>query len=173
MKKHTNGPWLITTIDGDDCLMVGGGDGSDVVADIRTDRPEDEVEANAHLIASAPEMLAICKRLLKELSFVAKSEEYFSSNIEKQANAVIAHAEGRELGMNPSIESPSSIYYGGLVPTHGIYRVSSLELNGEYAVAISHHISESDAMADLAKAERFANAPVRIVEYLLPKEEEI
>jgi len=79
--------------------MVGGGDGSEVVADIRTDRPEDEAEANAHLISSAPELLAICKRLLKELSFVAKSEEYFSSNIEEQANTVIANAEGRELGM--------------------------------------------------------------------------
>ena len=63
MKKHTNGPWLITTIDGDDCLMVGGGDGSDVVADIRTDRPEDEVEANARLIAAAPDLLAALMEL--------------------------------------------------------------------------------------------------------------
>ena len=63
MNQHTNGPWLITTIDGADCLMVGGGDGSDVVADIRTDRPEDEVEANARLIAAAPDLLAALMEL--------------------------------------------------------------------------------------------------------------
>ena len=112
--KHTNGPWLISTIDGEDCLMVGSGDGSEVVADIRLGRitglatngealsegpSHEEAMANAHLISRAPELLAICKRLLKELSFVAKSEEYFSSNIEERANTVIAHAEGRELGM--------------------------------------------------------------------------
>ena len=55
--KHTKAPWLITTIQGEDCLMVGGGDGSEVVADIRTDWPEEAVEANARLIAAAPELL--------------------------------------------------------------------------------------------------------------------
>ena len=55
--KHTKAPWLITTIQGEDCLMVGGGDGSEVVADIRTDWPEEEVESNARLIAAAPELL--------------------------------------------------------------------------------------------------------------------
>ena len=92
MKKHTNGPWLITTIDGDDCLMVGGGDGSDVVADIRTDRPEDEVEANAHLIASAPEMLEALKKLA-ECSKEIPLMKYEQGLVDK----AIAHAEGREV----------------------------------------------------------------------------
>tara|TARA_Y100000310_G_scaffold86838_1_gene83723 strand:- start:132 stop:410 length:279 start_codon:yes stop_codon:yes gene_type:complete len=91
MKKHTNGPWLITTIDGDDCLMVGGGDGSDVVADIRTDRPEDEVEANAHLIASAPEMYEALKKLA-ECSKEIPLMKYEQGLVDK----AIAHAEGRE-----------------------------------------------------------------------------
>jgi hypothetical protein len=92
MKKHTNGPWLITTIDGDDCLMVGGGDGSDVVADIRTDRPEDEVEANAHLMASAPEMYEALKKLA-ECSKEVPLMKYEQGLVDK----AIAHAEGREV----------------------------------------------------------------------------
>ena len=53
--KHTDGPWLISTIEGEDNIMVGGySDGSNIVADIRTHHKEHE--ANAHLIASAPEM---------------------------------------------------------------------------------------------------------------------
>ena len=56
--KHTPAPWQLSTIDGEDCLMVGGGDdGSMIVADIRTDDPHDVVEANARLIAAAPNLL--------------------------------------------------------------------------------------------------------------------
>ena len=94
MKKHTNGPWLITTIDGDDCLMVGGGDGSDVVADIRTDRPEDEVEANAHLIASAPEMLEALRALIEYHEEVPEGGLLLYEA--KKVRQAIAHAEGRE-----------------------------------------------------------------------------
>ena len=109
--KHTKGPWLVSTIDGEDCLMVGGGDGSEVVADIRLGRSagldtdgrviaagpnHDEAIANAHLIASAPELLATCKRLLDELSTLAKPTRYHESGINEQARAVIAHAEGRD-----------------------------------------------------------------------------
>ena len=64
--KHTPAPWQLSTItssemytiDGEDCLMVGGGDdGSMIVADIRTDDPRYVVAANARLIAAAPELL--------------------------------------------------------------------------------------------------------------------
>ena len=71
---------------------VGGGDGSDVVADIRTDRPEDEVEANAHLIASAPEMLEALKKLA-ECSKEIPLMKYEQGLVDK----AIAHAEGREV----------------------------------------------------------------------------
>lgn len=95
MNQHTNGPWLITTIDGADCLMVGGGDGSDVVADIRTDHPADEVEANAHLMASAPEML----EALKTLAECSKDSPEFALMKYEQGviDKAIAHAEGREI----------------------------------------------------------------------------
>ena len=61
--KHTPAPWQLSTIDGEDCLMVGGGDdGIMIVADIRTDftmwsNPHDVVAANARLIAAAPDLL--------------------------------------------------------------------------------------------------------------------
>jgi len=62
--KHTPAPWQLLqriTIDGEDCLMVGGGDdGSMIVADIRTrfsDVYSESESANARLIAAAPELL--------------------------------------------------------------------------------------------------------------------
>lgn len=59
--KHTPAPWQLSTIDGEDCLMVGGGDdGSMIVADIRTrfsDVYSESESANARLIAAAPELL--------------------------------------------------------------------------------------------------------------------
>jgi len=73
--------------------MVGGGDGSEVVADIRTDGPAGEVEANAHLISSAPEMYDALKRLAE------CSKEIPLMNYEQRVlDEAIAHAEGRELG---------------------------------------------------------------------------
>jgi len=101
--KHTNGPWLISTIDGEDCLMVGSGDGSEVVADIRTHQPAGEVEANAHLISSAPEMLAALKALAG-FSLTAHVAYNFHGggedlSLRRIVDRAIAHAEGRELGM--------------------------------------------------------------------------
>ena len=113
--KHTNGPWLISTIDGEDCLMVGGGDGSEVVADIRTHQPAGEVEANAHLISSAPELLAALIEAVKQLD----GTPYWIEQVMGKGSPAItginatcakawaviakaegvAHAEGRELGM--------------------------------------------------------------------------
>ena len=62
-EKHatfTPGPWQLSCIDGvEDSLMVGGGDdGSDIVADIRD-------EANARLIAAAPEMYEVLKEIFR------------------------------------------------------------------------------------------------------------
>ena len=107
--KHTSGPWLITTIDGEDCLMVGGGDGSEVVADIRTHQPESEVEANAHLISSAPEMYAALKGaqecIRKALPLIHDPDDPIHNGAQVQCgewldeiNEAIAHAEGREIG---------------------------------------------------------------------------
>jgi hypothetical protein len=89
--------------------MVGGDDGSEVVADIRTDRPAGEVDANAHLISSAPEMLAALKgaqNCIKEAlplindPFDAKHNgaQVHCGEWLDEINEAIAHAEGREVG---------------------------------------------------------------------------
>jgi len=74
--------------------MVGSGDGSEVVADIRTHQPAGEVEANAHLISSAPEMYEALKKLA-ECSKEIPLMKYEQGLVDK----AIAHAEGRELGV--------------------------------------------------------------------------
>ena len=98
MKTKT---WIISTIEDTDCLMIGGGnDGSDIVADIRTDHPN--AEQNAHLIASAPELYEALKQLTeqstKELDQNATHDGLQNCNLLANARNAIAHAEGRELG---------------------------------------------------------------------------
>jgi len=80
--------------------MVGGGDGSEVVADIRTDGPADEVEANAHLIASAPEMYNALRDILRECETSEDGlHEATLGVIAMRTRQMLANAEGRELGM--------------------------------------------------------------------------
>ena len=97
-RKYTKGPWLLSTIDGEDKLMVGGGDGSDVVADIRTDRKEVEVEANAHLIASAPELYEALRQLHAMHRAFSGNDNWTDLDDEVRALAekALAHAEGRD-----------------------------------------------------------------------------
>ena len=92
--------WIISTIEDTDCLMIGGGDGSDVVADIRIDHPD--AEQNAHLIASAPELYEALKRLTEqaaeELDQGATDDGIWNCKRLANARHALAHAEGRELG---------------------------------------------------------------------------
>mgnify|MGYP003649683979 CR=1 FL=1 len=80
--KHTPAPWQLSTIDGEDCLMVGGGDdGSMIVADIRTDDPHDVVEANARLIAAAPDLLDALMHVVALLHATYDAlDEYVAAN---------------------------------------------------------------------------------------------
>jgi hypothetical protein len=87
--KHTKEPWLITTIQGEDCLMIGGGDGSEVVADIRTHWPEEEVEANARLIAAAPELLQIAEDYVLLCELI-----YWEGSVLDAAREAIAKVKG-------------------------------------------------------------------------------
>lgn len=94
---HTPGPWEVSTIEGEDVLMVGGGeDGSAIVADVRTGwNGLGMDEANARLIASAPEMLAALKELLDQLEGIGIPEWSGAEGLcLTQARAAIAKAEG-------------------------------------------------------------------------------
>ena len=90
-KEHatfTPGPWQLSCIDGvKDSLMVGGGDdGSDIVADIRD-------EANARLIAAAPEMYEVLSGLLDTLEM---SKGYGFDEEHEKVREVLAKVEGVE-----------------------------------------------------------------------------
>lgn len=78
--------------------MVGGGDGSEVVADIRTHWPDAQVEANANLIASAPEMLEALRAVLEYHEELKRAGQWWMGKgvVGKKIQTAIAHAEGRD-----------------------------------------------------------------------------
>ena len=95
-EKHatfTPGPWQLSCIDGvEDSLMVGGGDdGSDIVANIR-----DRDEANARLIAAAPDLLAQCKLFEKCLTYLIYSGDSGSDLDRDKLREVLAKVDGGE-----------------------------------------------------------------------------
>ena len=89
-EKHafTPGPWYLSSIDGvEDSLMVGGGgDGSDIVADIRD-------EKDARLIAAAPAMYEVLQELEESME-LAKNYGYEKEHAMIQE--VLAKVEGGE-----------------------------------------------------------------------------
>ena len=91
-EKHatfTPGPWKLSSIDGvEDSLMVGGGgDGSDIVADIRD-------EKDARLIAAAPDLLAQCKEFEKCLTHLINSGDSGADLERDKLREVLAKVEG-------------------------------------------------------------------------------
>lgn len=85
MSKHTPGPWYPDHFEG-----------ISIFHDVKDRRfpvcriepiSEGEGEANAHLIAAAPDLLEACKRVLSEL-------DYVSIGAEEDLRAAIAKAEG-------------------------------------------------------------------------------
>jgi hypothetical protein len=69
--KHTPGPWEIWYGGGtlDDYFTIGhtgGGNSTGVVCEYTpaAPRPNEELKANAHLIAAAPDLLAACRNFL-------------------------------------------------------------------------------------------------------------
>ena len=89
----TPGPWQLSCIDGvEDSLMVGGGDdGSDIVTDIR-----DRDEANARLIAAAPDLLAQCKEFEKCLTHLINSGDSGADLERDKLREVLAKVDGGE-----------------------------------------------------------------------------
>jgi hypothetical protein len=71
MDKHTPGPWDIHG-DNREIHQLSDEDGEFVIADIDPDNTmQDQREANARLISSAPELLAACERALIEYRYAA------------------------------------------------------------------------------------------------------
>lgn len=93
---HTPGPWTRTRGEQfrhDHSRGVRGPDGTYVAAALdfnRSDRDE-ECEANARLIAAAPDLLSALKNLLQVCE-----DERESDDMLQDSRAAIAKAEGRE-----------------------------------------------------------------------------
>lgn len=81
--KHTPGPWLRDDLSGLDC-DVRAASGRKDRADYRA-----ECDANAHLIAAAPELLEVAQLILAEDLLDFLPEEYVS-----KVRAAIAKATG-------------------------------------------------------------------------------
>jgi len=89
--KHTPGPWKV--ISG---AIVHSSDSAPVAEMNRTEEASKagiypvERDANAHLIAAAPELLKACKRLLAGYSLIDEQRE----EAKEYARQIIAKAEG-------------------------------------------------------------------------------
>lgn len=87
--KATPGPWWAGT--DEDAHMVYAGDCNEVASTLREDGDSIAEEANARLIAAAPELLYSCIELIGELC----SEGYVGTGPVTRAQAAVNKAEGR------------------------------------------------------------------------------
>lgn len=101
MVEHTPGPWHFDRdLDPENEPVIWSSDGFNV-ATVETGaaRDEDQIVANAHLIAAAPELLAVCREALKTYEgvqfFIARTG-VDTTEVDKrvtQMRAAIAKAE--------------------------------------------------------------------------------
>ena len=112
MSNHTPGPWQHVKKYGDNSGPINGPDGKAVASIVgNSTRPAEEKLANARLIASAPELLAIVKTLLAAVDAVESGEitgAYLSKDapLILHARAVFAKATG-SIGCVTLQESPT------------------------------------------------------------------
>lgn len=88
MSKHTPGPWSITN------GTILGSDGVGVTRPIS--RFDGAADANAHLIAAAPDLYEACKKLAM-LSSGAEDDDAYAEvpwSVIEDARAALAKAEG-------------------------------------------------------------------------------
>lgn len=88
--KHTKGPWEV------DSVPLELGSGEFLTVQTVGDGPHiafvfSDMEADAHLIAAAPDLLAACQALLKEYEPGCIGEH----DVVRRAKAAIAKAEGK------------------------------------------------------------------------------
>lgn len=95
-KKHTPGPWEIRVgfdVTGYPCYFIKGVSGDEK-------RNYERLEANAHIMASAPELLEALKACRLELHWLMKQQSKIAAarcvvEAHDRALAAIAKAEGR------------------------------------------------------------------------------
>ncbi|ENT5139877.1 hypothetical protein [Pseudomonas aeruginosa] len=89
MSKHTPGPWMV---DYSEYLSEGGGlcvmHGNDCIAVVGDFNPEQPIDANAKLIAAAPELLEALKWVIERND----AGQFIDGECMKSARAAIAKA---------------------------------------------------------------------------------
>jgi hypothetical protein len=93
--RHTPGPW---TYPGGTGNLIGGPDRLRVADLGGLERSPDERQANARLISAAPDLLAACKALVREVLYL-RDEGTLPAGVDnhptmKSARAAILKAEG-------------------------------------------------------------------------------
>lgn len=89
--KHTPGPWKQWQSTIREALTVLGGDGSIIATfDTWKNGAEQEQEANARLIAAAPDMLAMLERVTEAYAEMLKNNGYTWSTAVDSSRALIA-----------------------------------------------------------------------------------
>ena len=64
--KHTPGPWKVSSVEED--VIEGGRAGIFYIAQTFAGLPGEETQANARLIAAAPELLKVCENVFVHLT---------------------------------------------------------------------------------------------------------
>lgn len=99
--KHTPGPWVALpckqTPDRGAVFVEGpGGWDRDPVCSTYEHYEREVNEANAHLIAAAPDLLAVCRLMLRDVGDGGPgTHDYVSMYTVERIRAAIAKAEGR------------------------------------------------------------------------------
>lgn len=86
MTQHTSGPWETSILSNGTQWQVCEKDGGDMIADLSE---TDNQEANARLIALAPDLLAACQALIDER---ASGDPRRESHAQANAKRLIAKA---------------------------------------------------------------------------------
>ena len=93
--KHTPGPWEANGV-----LVVASNDSFRTLFECKPltmTLSVEECEANAHLIAAAPELLEACKEALNYVQGHNNDEQYYTPRIERKLEQAIAKAQGEKI----------------------------------------------------------------------------
>ena len=102
MKEHTPGPWKLNT-DGDTgmndsgCILdsIGHVIITDIYGTFKNGRTTGEAEANARLIAAAPDLLAALEELVQASYDSVNGKQYAPYHVEELGRATVAIAKAR------------------------------------------------------------------------------
>jgi hypothetical protein len=85
--KHTKGPWRVQkgkSVEGE--YSIESWDGNIATISLMEDEPEGIEEANAHLIAAAPELLEACKLAYEKLDNITAYHQVIFEKIHSAIN---------------------------------------------------------------------------------------